>query len=301
MQEYIFFSLSANKKLASELAKYPNCQLGEISITHFADEEVLVKTLTDVKNKDVVVIESTASKAHETLFQLLLLLDSINRGGAKSVKLFIPYLGYSRQERGYNSEPNSCEVVAKILETAKYDRLYSFDLHHPDIKTFFKRSIFELAVTPIFKDYYLNYFKEHNLSTDDIVIVSPDHGANSRSSLLADALKINKRIILNKVRPEPNVAEHLELSEDCVKGKTCIIIDDIIDTGGTLCSASKLLYSHGAKSVLVGATHGVFSKNCVEKLINAGIIDIAVTNTIEKEYPQEVKVVNILPIVLKYV
>lgn len=299
MKNYVFFSLSANKKLAYALSRFGDCELGNISVTHFADEEVMVKTLTDVKDKDVIVIESTAYKAHETLFQLLLLLDSINRGSPKSVQLFIPYFGYSRQERSHNGEPISCEVVAKILETAKYNRLFTFDLHHPDIKQFFTRPLFELFVTPVFKDYYLNLFKQKGISPDDVVIVSPDHGANNRSFLLADALNVKERVILDKVRKQPNSAEHLELSSECVNGKTCIIFDDIIDTGGTLCSASELLYNHGAKEVLVGATHGIFSGKCYENLLKANIKDIAVTNTIEKEFPADVHVVDILPIVLK--
>lgn len=301
MKNLIFYSLSSNKKLAQTLADFGNSKLGEISITHFADKEVMVKNLTDVEDKDVVVIESTIHNAHEKLFQLLLLLDSINRGKPKSVQLFIPYFAYSRQERSYNGEPISCEVVAKMIETAKYRRLFSFDLHHPDIKNFFFKPFIELYVTPLFKQYYQDYFNKTGLISDDVVIVSPDHGANIRSTMLADVLKIKNRVILDKVRKKPNEAEHLELSYNCncVKGKVCIVIDDIIDTGGTLCSAAKLLYQNGAKDVLVGATHGLFSSNCVNKLKEAKISDIVVTNTIEKKYPDEVNVLNILPIVLK--
>ena len=139
MKNLIIYSLVSNLKVAKEVAKKYDATLGEIFIDHFKDGEVLVKTLTDVKNKDVIIIESTAIKAHERLFELLLLIDSIKRSGAKSVKLYIPYFGYSRQERvSWINEPVSCEVVAKILDTAQVDEILTFDLHHPDIEKFFK-------------------------------------------------------------------------------------------------------------------------------------------------------------------
>ncbi len=302
MENFVFFSLSANKQLVKELAKFSNCEKGKISITQFADKEVLVKTLTDVTNKDVVIIESTAYTAHETLFRLLLLLDSINRSKPKSIKLFIPYFGYSRQERvSWDNEPISCEVVAKILETANYDKLFTFDLHHPDIEDFFKKPIINLLTTSLFKEYYSSYFLNRNISLEDVVIISPDHGANSRSDLLNKALKGTKKIILDKHRPKVNEAEHLVLSDSSIKDKYCVIIDDIIDTGGTLVSASNLLYENGAKEVMVAATHAVFSNNCYERLKEANVKDIVVTDTIEHELPSDVNVISILPIILKYI
>lgn len=301
MVNFIFFSLGTNKVLVKELSTFGESELGEISINYFADREVLVKTLSNVENKDCVVIESTAYSAHETLFRLLLLLDSINRAGAKSVKLFIPYFGYSRQERvSWDNEPISCEVVAKILETAKYDKLYSFDLHHPVISEFFKRGIINLMPTPIFIDYYLNYFKKNNINIEDVVIISPDHGANNRADMLVKGLKGARLVILKKVRPKVDSAEHMIVDSFDINNKVCIIIDDIIDTGGTIVSAAKLLYESGAKSVLVGATHAVFSNNCYERLKEANIQDIVVTNTIEHTLPKGVQVIDILPIVLKH-
>jgi len=136
MKDYIVFSLSQNKKLARELALKLNAKVGRVSMTRFADGEVLVKTLSNVKGKDAIVIESTYKDAHERIFELLLLLDSINRSGANSIQLFIPYFGYSRQERvSWINEPVSCEVVARIIETAGYDSLATFDLHHPILRS----------------------------------------------------------------------------------------------------------------------------------------------------------------------
>lgn len=299
MKDYIVFSLSQNKKLASELAHTLKAELGLISVTRFSDGELMVKTLSDVKNKDVILIESTCKLAHEKMFELLLLLDSINRSGARSIQLFIPYYGYSRQERvSWTNEPVSCEVVSKMIETAKYDSLVTFDLHHPDIEKFFLRPIVNAPTTDLFAEYYLNYFKEHHIETKDVVIVSPDHGANNRADMLLHRLG-GEKVILDKVRPRPNQAEHLEIEKGNVEGKVCIIIDDIIDTGGTILSAAQLLYRHKASAVLVGASHAVFSKQCLTKLRKGKITDIAVTNTIEQRPIKDVTVLDICPLIIK--
>lgn len=301
MKDYIVFSLSQNKKLASELATKLNAKLGRISIARFADGEVLVKTLSNVRGKDAIVIESTYKNAHERIFELLLLLDSINRSGANSIQLFIPYFGYSRQERvSWTNEPVSCEVVSKIIETASYDSLTTFDLHHPVIESFFKRSIKSLSTSDIFIEYYLNYMKDNCLTKKDIVIVSPDHGANHRADALVGTIGETK-VILDKVRPKANVAEHLVVDDKLVKDKVCIIIDDIIDTGGTIISAANLLYQHGAKKVLIGASHAVFSNLNIKKFEQANIVDIAVTNTIEQKLNKDIKVLDICPLILQLI
>lgn len=293
MSNLIIFSLLSNKQLAKRLASKYHATLGEISIDRFKDGEILVKTLTDCKNKDVIIVESTAIKAHERIFELLLLIDSIKRTGAKSVKLYIPYFGYSRQERvSWINEPVSCEVVAKILDTAEVDEILTFDLHHPDIEKFFKTKFKSLPTTELFANYYKGYLNKHNISLGDVLIVSPDHGSNTRADLLVKQLPGSRKVILNKYRPAPNYAEHLAIEDD-VKDKVCIIIDDIIDTGGTILSASKLLLEQGAKAVLVGASHAVLSNRSVDKLLNSSIKDLVFTNTIEKKLPKEIKILDI--------
>lgn len=298
MENLIIFSLLSNKKVASRVAKKNHAELGEVHFDFFADGEVLVKTLSDVKGKDVVIIESTAKKAHERLFELLLLIDSIKRSGAKSVKLYIPYFGYSRQERvSWINEPVSCEVVAKILDTAKVDEILTFDLHHKDIERFFDTKFRNLPTTDLFVDYYTKLFKKKNIDLKDVVIVSPDHGANLRADSLVDGLKGTKKVILNKVRPKPNLAEHLTVDCTQVKDKVCIIIDDIIDTGGTIISATNMLLENGAREVLVGASHAVFSKGSMAKLLAAPISDLTVTNTIEKRLLRGINVLDITSLI----
>ena len=294
MENLIIFSLSSNQAVAEKVAKKYNAELGVVSIDKFADGEVLVKTLSEVKNKNAVIIESTAKNAHETLFELLLLVDSIKRSGARSIRLFIPYFGYSRQERvSWFNEPVSCEVVAKILDTAEVNEILTFDLHHDDIVSFFKTKFINLPTTKLFEDYYKEYFAKHKIDLKDVVVVSPDHGSNTRADLLVSALKGSKKVILNKYRPKPNLAEHLEVNVDEVKDKVCIIIDDIIDTGGTIISASDLLLKSGAKSVLVAASHGVFSPNSINKLLESPLDDIVVSNSIERHLLKEIHVTDI--------
>ena len=260
----------------------------------------MVKSSSDVKNKDVVIVQSTSKNVNEELFGLLLLLDSVKRAGARSIKLFMPYFAYSRQERvSWINEPVSCEVVAKIVDTAEFDDLTCFDLHHPIIESFFKHPVKNKATTRLFAEYYNDYFKRNNISKKDVVIVSPDHGSNTRAHMLANDLDNVEIVILDKVRPQPNRAEHLEIDGNKVKGKYCILIDDIIDTGGTIASATKLLFAKGAKQVLVSATHAILSKGCISRLRKAKVSDIVVTNTIEKRLEDDVKVLDILPLVLE--
>ena len=296
----IVFSITGNKKLAKEVATSIHGELGRVYKKTFADGEIMVKSASDVKDKDVVIIQSTSKNVNEELFSLLLLLDSINRAGAKSIKLFMPYFAYSRQERvSWTNEPVSCEVLAKIVDTANFDDLTCFDLHHPLIEQFFKHPIKNKPTTSIFARYYEQFFKDHNISKRDVVIVSPDHGSNLRVDMLAKELGEVEVVILDKVRPQPNRAEHLDIDGSLVKGKTCILIDDIIDTGGTIASASKLLYAKKAQNVLVSATHAVLSKGCFRKLKAANVTDLVVTNTIEKKINRGIKVLDILPLVLE--
>lgn len=297
--KYIVFSISGNKKLAKEVARYLNAESGLVQKKCFADGEIMVKSKSDVKGKDVIIIQSTSKNVNDELFSLLLLLDSVKRSGARSIKLFMPYFAYSRQERvSWTNEPVSCEVVARMIDSADFNDLTCFDLHHPVIETFFKHSIKNKPTTSLFAQYYLSYFNDNNISMKDVVIVSPDHGSNSRADMLSRALNNLDIVILDKVRPQPNSAEHLEIDGELVKNKVCILIDDIIDTGGTIASASKLLLKNGAKSILVAGTHPIFSKGCVSRIKRSGVTDLVVTNTIEKKLNPSIKVLDILPLIL---
>ena len=298
MKDLIVLTLISNKMVAKRVAKLLDAELGQATFDYFADGEVLVKTITDVKGKDVILVESTAKRAQERLFELLLLIDSIKRSGAKSLKVYIPYFGYSRQERvSWYNEPVSCEVVAKILDTAEVDEILTFDLHHHIIENFFKTPLANLPTTPLFAKYYQDFFMKKGIKYEDVVVVSPDHGSNERADALVKELPGSQKVILTKYRPKPNLAEHLKVETELIKDKYCVIIDDIIDTAGTIISAANLLMENDAKAVYVAGSHAVLSQRAIEKLLDAPIDDIVVTNTIEKRLPKQINVVDISPLI----
>ena len=298
MKDLIVLTLVSNKTVVKRVAKLLDAELGQATFDYFADGEVLVKTITDVKGKDVILVESTAKRAQERIFELLLLIDSIKRSGAKSLKVYIPYFGYSRQERvSWYNEPVSCEVVAKILDTAEVDEILTFDLHHHIIENFFKTPLANLPTTPLFAKYYQDLFIKKGLKYEDVVVVSPDHGSNERADALVKELPGSQKVILTKYRPKPNLAEHLKVETELIKDKYCVIIDDIIDTAGTIVSAANLLMENDAKAVYVAGSHAVLSQRAIEKLLDAPIDDIVVTNTIEKRLPKQINVVDISPLI----
>ncbi|MDY0177763.1 MAG: ribose-phosphate diphosphokinase [Bacilli bacterium] len=296
MKDKILFSLTANKKTVGKLSKILNIPLGKTKIEHFADGEVICKTLTPVDGKHVFIIQSTSKPAVTRLFELLLLIDSIKRSGSKKITLVMPYFGYSRQDVSWNNEPVSCEVIAKIINVSGVDELITFDLHTPRIHSFFKIPLKDIATTSLFKEYYEKLFEEKNIKSSNLVIVSPDHGSNERAHLLCEALNASSSIILEKVRPHPNVSETLFVAGD-VKDKICIIIDDIIDTGGTIVNASKVLFEKGAKEIYVAASHAVFSKDSMNRIKTVNIEDIVITDSIEKKYPHGIKVLPIADLI----
>lgn len=299
MKDYVVFSISSNKTLAKDFAKFWNCQLGKLEVKRYPDGETLIYPITNVENKDVILIESTPRKPHEHLLDILLALDSFNNSNAKTITLIVPFLSYSRQERVNNpKEPVSAQVVAKLLETGKYDRLLTFDLHHPNVAKFYNRGIENIPTATIFGNYYSSLLKEKGISNKDVVIVSPDHGINERTDMLMFALRGSKRVILEKVKDEKSKTERFEIKAD-VQGKTCIIFDDIISTGATIAAASKLLYKKGASTVFAAATHGIFAKGSLELIKKARVKDIAVTNTIDQGKDEKVNCLDVLQIILE--
>ena len=292
MKDYVVFTIGGNKQTAKDFAKFWNCQLGKIIITKFADGEEMVKVITNVKDKDVIVIESLNKKPNDRLIKILQLLDCISRSHPRSVTLIVPYLAYSRQEKiNEINEPLSCEVAAKVLETGKYDRLMTIDLHNVVIESYFTRGVKNISTGEMFANYYANYLKDKGYDYRDVVIVSPDKGSNYRADELVFRFRGARKIICEKKRTEKDKVDKITINGD-VEGKICIIIDDIISTGHTIAETAKALYKAKAKEVVVAATHGVFSSNAVEVMKKARVKDIVVTNTIE----QKVEGVNVLDI-----
>ena len=275
------FSLNSNVALAQEIAAAIGVELGKCSVTSFSDGEVQINIEESIRGCDVFVIQSTSQPVNENLMELLIMIDALKRASAKTINIVMPYYGYARQDRKARSrEPITAKLVANLLETAGAHRVITLDLHAPQIQGFFDILIDHLLAVPILSD----YFKEKNL--ENVVVVSPDHGGVTRARKMADRLKAPIAII-DKRRPRPNVAEVMNIIGN-VEGKTCILIDDIIDTAGTITLAANALVESGANEVYACCTHPVLSGPAIERIQNSKIKELAVTNSIA--LPDEKKI-----------
>lgn len=267
------FSLNSNFALAEEIAKSIGVELGKCSVTRFSDGEIQINIEESIRGCDVFVIQSTSAPVNEHIMELLIMIDALKRASAKTINIVMPYYGYARQDRKARArEPITAKLVANLLETAGATRVITLDLHAPQIQGFFDILIDHLMGVPILSD----YFKTKNLN--DIIIVSPDHGGVTRARKMADRLKAPIAII-DKRRPRPNVVEVMNIVGN-IEGKTAILIDDIIDTAGTITLAANALVENGASEVYACCTHPVLSGPAIERIQNSRIKELVVTNTI---------------------
>lgn len=268
------FTLNSNKELAEEIAKVIGVELGKCSVTRFSDGEIQINIEESIRGCDVFIIQSTSSPVNEHLMELLILIDALKRASAKTINLVIPYYGYARQDRKARArEPITAKLVANLLETAGATRVITLDLHAPQIQGFFDIPIDHLMGVPILSEYFKNkaYDKE-------IVIVSPDHGGVTRARKMAERLKAPIAII-DKRRPKPNVAEVMNIVGN-IEGKVAILIDDIIDTAGTITLAANALVENGAAEVYACCTHPVLSGPAISRIENSKIKELVITNSI---------------------
>lgn len=278
------FSLNSNVGLAQEIAAAIGVELGKCTVTSFSDGEVQINIEESIRGCDVFVIQSTSQPVNENLMELLIMIDALKRASAKTINIVMPYYGYARQDRKARSrEPITAKLVANLLETAGAHRVITLDLHAPQIQGFFDILIDHLLAVPILSDYF------QGKDLDNVVVVSPDHGGVTRARKMADRLKAPIAII-DKRRPRPNVAEVMNIIGN-VEGKTCILIDDIIDTAGTITLAANALVESGAKEVYACCTHPVLSGPAIERIQNSKIKELAVTNSIA--LPEEKKIEKI--------
>lgn len=277
------FSLSSNRALAEEMASIVGLELGECSVNRFSDGEIQINIEESIRGCDVYIVQSTSSPVNNNLMELLIMIDALKRASARTINLVMPYYGYARQDRKARArEPITAKLVANLIETAGATRVITLDLHAPQIQGFFDIPIDHLMGVPILGD----YFKAKNYHKDELVIVSPDHGGVTRARKLADRLKAPIAII-DKRRPRPNVAEVMNIVGN-VEGKTAILIDDIIDTAGTITLAAKALAENGAKEVYACCTHPVLSGPAIERIESSNIKELVVTNSIS--LPEEKKI-----------
>ncbi|PLR93304.1 ribose-phosphate diphosphokinase [Bacillus sp. T33-2] len=268
------FTLNSNEALAAEIAKVIGVELGKCSVSRFSDGEIQINIEESIRGCDVFVIQSTSGPVNEHIMELLIMIDALKRASAKTINIVMPYYGYARQDRKARSrEPITAKLVANLLETAGATRVITLDLHAPQIQGFFDIPIDHLMGVPILADYFTNKAVD-----GDIVIVSPDHGGVTRARKLAERLKAPIAII-DKRRPRPNVAEVMNIVGN-IDGKVAILIDDIIDTAGTITLAANALVENGALEVLACCTHPVLSGPAIERIQNSKIKELVVTNSI---------------------
>jgi ribose-phosphate pyrophosphokinase len=268
------FALSSNKPLAEEIAKAAKIELSSVEVLRFADGEINVNIDDSVRGHDVFVIQSTSAPANEHIMELLIMTDALKRASAKTITVIMPYYGYSRQDRKAKSrQPITAKLVADMLQIAGVTRVISIDLHAAQIQGFYNIPIDNFPAAPLLADYFMYYKKLEN-----VVVVSPDHGGVTRARVFARILNAPLAII-DKRRPEPNKAEVQNLIGE-VKDKIAIMVDDIIDTAGTLCAGAEALMEAGAIAVYAAITHPVFSYPAIDRINASCISEVVVTDTI---------------------
>ena len=269
------FTGNANPQLAQSVANYLNIELGKVHLGRFSDGEIMVEILDNVRGRDVFVIQSTCAPTNDNLMELLVMTDAMRRASAQRITAVIPYFGYSRQDRRPRSArvPITARLIADMIEISGADRVLTIDLHADQIQGFFSLPVDNIYSSPILLGDI--WKKEY----PDLVVVSPDVGGVVRARALAKRLDDAELAIIDKRRPRPNEAQVMNIIGD-VEGRSCVIIDDLVDTAGTLCQAARALKDHGAKTVVAYTTHPVLSGAAVENIENSVLDEIVVTDTI---------------------
>ena len=273
--DFMVFTGNANPGLAEEIAGHLGITLGAAHVGRFSDGEVTVELLQNVRARDVFVVQSTCAPTNENLMELLIIVDALKRASAERISAVIPYFGYARQDRRPRSSrvPISAKVVANLLQTVGVSRVLTMDLHADQIQGFFDIPVDNIYASPVL----LTDLRQKNY--DDLIVVSPDVGGVVRARALAKQLNTDLAII-DKRRPRANVSEVMHVIGD-IDGRNCVIMDDMIDTAGTLVKAAEVLKERGAKKVYAYCTHPIFSGPAIERIEQGSALDeVVVTNTI---------------------
>ena len=268
------FTGNSHPKLAEDVVRHLNISMGRATVGRFSDGEVNVEILENVRGKDVFVLQSTCSPTNDNLMEIMLIVDALRRASAGRITAAIPYLGYARQDRRVRSArvPITARVVADMLTVVGVNRVLTMDLHSDQIQGFFDVPVDNIYSTPILMG---DIWKQNY---DDLMVVSPDVGGVVRARAVAKRLECELAII-DKRRPKPNVAKVMNIIGD-VKDRTCLIMDDMVDTANTLCEAANALKEHGAKRVVAYCTHAVLSGSAVERVNGSALDELVVTDTI---------------------
>ncbi|MSQ55841.1 MAG: ribose-phosphate pyrophosphokinase [Betaproteobacteria bacterium] len=274
MERLMVFTGNANARLAQDVTRHLNLALGRAVVGKFSDGEVMVEILENVRGKDVFVLQSTCAPTNDNLMEMLVMVDALKRSSAARVTAAIPYFGYARQDRRPRSArvAISAKVVANMLTSVGVARVLTMDLHADQIQGFFDMPVDNIYAAPVLLG---DVWKQRY---DDLIVVSPDVGGVVRARALAKRLESDLAII-DKRRPKANVAEVMNIIGE-VEGRTCVIMDDMVDTAGTLCKAAQVLKEEGAKKVVAYCTHAVLSGGAVERIAASDMDELVVTDTI---------------------
>jgi ribose-phosphate pyrophosphokinase len=283
------FTCNSNPKLAQEIVEYIGVALGDAEVFRFSDGEIQIRLNESVRGCDVFLIQSTCYPVNDHLMELLVMIDALKRASVKSINVVIPYYGYGRQDRKARPrDPITAKLVANLIETAGAHRVITMDLHAMQIQGFFDIPVDHLLGVPILGQYY------RGKKLPNVVVVSPDHGGVVRARRLADYLSAPLAII-DKRRPEPNMSEVMNIIGS-IEGKTAILVDDLIDTAGTMVLAANALIEYGATEVYACGTHAVLSGPAMQRIEDSPIQELVVTNTIPITHPNPSKKIKILSI-----
>ena len=280
---------NANKDLAKDIAFNLGIPVGDAQVSTFSNGEIGVSINESIRGSDVFVVQSTCTPVNDNLMELLIMIDALKRASAGRINAVMPFYGYARQDRKSKSrEPITAKLVANLIEAAGADRVITMDLHAPQIQGFFDIPVDHLYAAPLIVNYFINK------KLDDIVVVSPDVGGVTRARSLATKLDTPLAII-DKRRPKPNVSEVMNIIGD-IENKNCIIIDDMVDTAGTMVNAAKVMKDMGARDIYVACTHPVLSGPAFERIRDSVIKELIVTNTIPLPAGKPVDKIKVLSV-----
>ena len=274
-ENLMIFTGNANPKLADAVARHLGIPLGRATVGRFSDGEIMVEILENVRGKDVFVLQSTCNPSNDNLMELLVMVDALKRASAGRITAAIPYFGYARQDRRPRSSrvPLTAKMVANMLSSVGSDRVMTMDLHSDQIQGFFDIPVDNIYGTPVL----LEDMWKHKY--ENTVIVSPDVGGVVRARAIAKRVDDADLVIIDKRRPKPNESQVMNVIGD-VKGRTCLIVDDLVDTANTLCEAAHALKNQGAKKVVSYCVHPVLSGKAIERISNSALDELVVTDTI---------------------
>lgn len=297
IKDILVFSLSSNIALTNKVCELLNIQRSEAELLHFADGECLATSKVDVRGKKIYIIQSMCSPVNDRIMETLIFIDGIKRANCREITLIMPYYGYARQDRiAHMNEPISARLVADLFSNAGVKRVLTMELHTPQIQGFFSVPLDNLTPSVLFAEKLTELLAKDNIPTSDVAIVAPDHGAMYRARDVANYIPNSGLVIIDKRRPKPNVAEITNIIGE-IQGKVCVMVDDIIDTGGTILAGAKVLKSKGAKRIYICVAHALFSHGALAKFEAADFVDgVLVTDTIEHPEFYESKKIKVVSI-----